>query len=338
VDSCHTLLEARPWRGRADQPVDLGRLAFAAGYVDVADLLDEPGVAEAVVPVLEAARGRGVRFPFVGGSASLSRLLATAYRLIGDETTAKERLAEAEHHLEAAPSRLGQAQLSYERSLFAALEGDGPGAASLARDAAASFDEIGAFAGLARAEAVLRRVTRVAVQPVRRTRVILATDIVESTSLNAAVGDDRFVELMHEHDRTVGDLVRRHRGVPFSHTGDGLLAWFDRGDDAAACALALQPALDDRNRAHPDQRLRVRSGLAAGEPIAEAGNIFGLAVVRAVRVCAEAGTGDVLASEEVMSLATRTRARPYGTVELKGLPVPVLLYSLRDPDGRGARG
>src|SRR5262249_30329810 len=158
-------------------------------------------------------------------------------------------------------------------------EGDATGAESFATEAAAGFDQVGAFAGLARAEAVLRRVTRGTVQPVRRTRVILSTDLVDSTALNAAVGGDRFVELIEEHDRTIGDLVRRHGGVPFSHTGDGLLAWFDRGDDAAACAVAFQPALDDVNLAHPDHPLRVRCGLAAGEPIAAAGNIFGLAVV-----------------------------------------------------------
>jgi class 3 adenylate cyclase len=333
VGSSRALLASRPWRGRPGQPVDLARLAFAAGYVDVADLLDEPALASAVLPVLETARGRGLRFPIAGASAPLSRLLATAYRLIGDDTKAKERLAEAEHHLEGAPSRLGHAEVSYERSLLAALEGDATSAASLASDAAAAFDEVGAFAGLARAEAALRRVTRGSVQAVRRTRVIVATDLVDSTALNSAVGDERFLELLHEHDRTIGDLVRRHGGVPFSHTGDGMLAWFDRGDDAAACALALQPALDDLNRAHPDQPLLVRCGLAAGEPIAEAGNIFGLAVVRAARVCATAAAGEVLASAEVMALARGTRAAPYGSVPLKGLPEPVLLYSLRDPIG-----
>jgi class 3 adenylate cyclase len=166
--------------------------------------------------------------------------------------------------------------------------------------------------------------------------VILVTDIVGSTALNVAVGDDRYIELLQEHDRTIGDLVRRHGGVPFNHTGDGLLAWFDRGDDAAACALAFQPALDDLNRAHPDHRLLVRCGLAAGEPIDEAGNIFGLAVVRATRVCAEGGAGDVLASAEVMALATATRATPFGSVQLKGLPEPVLIHSLRAPDGQRA--
>jgi class 3 adenylate cyclase len=253
--------------------------------------------------------------------------------LTGDHATARQRLVEAEDHLELAPSRLGDAQVHLERSLLSALDGDATSAAAFASDAAAEFDQIGAFAGLGRAEAMLRRVTRGSVQPVRRTRVILATDIVGSTALNAAVGDDRYLDLIHEHDRTIDDLVRRHGGVPFSHTGDGLLAWFDRGDDAAACALAFQPALDDLNRAHPDHLLQVRCGIAAGEPIADVANIFGLAVVRAARVCAVAGTGEVLVSAEVASLATGTHLAPYGPVSLKGIPDPVLLYSLRDPNG-----
>ena len=120
--------------------------------------------------------------------------------------------------------------------------------------------------------------------------------------------------------------------MPFNHSGDGLLAWFDRGDDAAACALAFQPALDDLNRSHPEHPLQVRCGLAAGEPIDEDGNVFGLAVARAARVCAEGEAGDVLASAEVMALATTVHGEPRGPVALKGLPEPVLLHSLRPAD------
>jgi adenylate cyclase len=121
--------------------------------------------------------------------------------------------------------------------------------------------------------------------------------------------------------------------VPFNHSGDGVLAWFDRGDDAAACALAFQPALDELNRAHPDHPLRVRCGLAAGEPIDEDGNIFGLAVARATRVCAAGEAGEVLASAEVLALATTVPAEPRGAVTLKGLPEPVWIHSLRPAEG-----
>jgi class 3 adenylate cyclase len=148
------------------------------------------------------------------------------------------------------------------------------------------------------------------------------------------VGDDRYLELLQEHDRTITDLVRRYGGVPINHTGDGLLAWFDRGDDAVACALAFQPTLDDLNRAHPEHPLLVRCGLAAGEPIDEAGNIFGLAVVRATRVCGEGDAGDVLAAPEVMALAPAIRSEERGPVALKGLPDPVLLHSLRPADSQ----
>lgn len=329
VEATRVLLDRHPWRPGKHRPVDLATLAFASGYVDVADLLGEPALSDAVMPALEEAHRRGVRFLLAGGPSSLSRVLATAHRLRGDDARARERLEDAARDLEAAPSRLGEAQLSYERSLYAALEGDAASAASSAADAAAAFDDIGAFVGLGRAEAVRRRVTRGTVQPARRTRVILVTDLVGSTPLNVAVGDDRYLELLQEHDRTITDLVRRHAGVPINHTGDGLLAWFDRADDAAACALAFQPTLDDLNRAHPEHPLLVRCGLAAGEPIDEAGNIFGLAVVRATRVCGEGDAGDVLAAPEVMALAPTIHSELRGPVALKGLPEPVLLHSLR---------
>ena len=291
VDGTRELLARHPWRPRADRPVDLATLAFAAGYVDVADLLDDPTISDPVIPILEEAHGRGLRFLLAGGPGSLSRHLATAHRLAGHVERATEMLDAAARDLRAAPSRLGEAELRYERALRAMATGDATAAASFAAEAAAAYDDIGAFAGLARADAVRRRVTRGDVQPARRTRVILVTDLVGSTPLNVALGDDRYHELLQEHDRTITDLVRRHRGVPFNHSGDGMLAWFDRGDDAAACALAFQPALDDLNRAHPEHPLQVRCGLAAGEPIDEDGNVFGLAVSRAAARLRRGGRG-----------------------------------------------
>lgn len=156
----------------------------------------------------------------------------------------------------------------------------------------------------------------------RRRRVLLVTDIVGSTMLNVAAGDERWYELMIEHDRVIRNALRAHDGVEFKHTGDGLCAWFDWSGRAVACALSLQGALDEANLLHPDLAIRVRCGIAAGAPIAAGDDLFGLAVVRAVRVCSHADAGEVVVGPEVPPLDSGGHVTFDAGVErdLKGLP------------------
>ena len=314
---------------------DLGTVAFAAGYIDVAESLGQPGLARAVAPVLEAA-ARGLRYCLTNTSP-VCQLLATAHRLDGD-VAIEFTPDEVERDLEGAPSRLVAARVAYDRAVLAAMQGDGGSAGALAAEAGARFDDLGAaLLGLARSDALRRRVTGGSVAPPRRTRVILVTDLVASTDLNVVVGDDRFVELLGEHDRAVRDLLTRHGGVAFKHTGDGFAAWFDRGDAANRCALAIQPVLDDLSLGHPSEQLKVRCGLAAGEPLDQDGDLFGLAVVRAARVCARAGAGEVLVADEVLALSSTVVYEPHGLTHLKGLPDSVMIHRDQGMTRRGAR-
>ena len=65
---------------------------------------------------------------------------------------------------------------------------------------------------------------------------ILFTDIVDSTSTAAAVGDRTWRALLDRHDAMVRRQLGRYGGQEIKHTGDGFLATFDgplRGIDAA---------------------------------------------------------------------------------------------------------
>jgi class 3 adenylate cyclase len=109
-------------------------------------------------------------------------------------------------------------------------------------------------------------------------------------------------------------------GVEFTFTGDGVGASFSSTDRALAFALGLQADFDDVNDAHPEFPLQVRIGLARGDALENEGNLFGQTVVRAVRVCAAAGTGEVLVDEDIPGVVDPSVARfaAAGRVHLKG--------------------
>ena len=88
------------------------------------------------------------------------------------------------------------------------------------------------------------------------------------------------------------------------------------------CALGLQEHLTGLLHAESGLSVQIRCGLAAGEPIEEKGDLFGIAVTRAKRICDQAAGGQVLVAEEVGAMVGDRSLRFVGPaeVELKGLP------------------
>jgi class 3 adenylate cyclase len=150
--------------------------------------------------------------------------------------------------------------------------------------------------------------------------VVLYTDIVGSTELNVRAGDDMYLELLREHNKIVRQRLAAFGGIEFTFTGDGVGASFASTDRALAFALGLQADFDEANDAHPEFPLQVRIGLARGDALENEGNLFGQTVVRAVRVCAAAGAGEVLVDEDVPGVVDPSVARftTAGRVHLKG--------------------
>ena len=160
-------------------------------------------------------------------------------------------------------------------------------------------------------------------------RVILFTDLVDSTGLNVRVGDRAFLELVREHNAVVRACLRRSSGVEFKHTGDGVAAWFTTPADAVESAMAMNEDLDRASLLHPDLPLLVRCGISSGEPLGNEGDLFGLSVVRAARLCAAATAGEVLVGPEIVELARAHGVvfRSRGQMLLKGFPDPIEVYA-----------
>jgi Adenylate and Guanylate cyclase catalytic domain len=95
------------------------------------------------------------------------------------------------------------------------------------------------------------------------TATVLFTDLVGSTALRQAVGDDAADELRRSHDRVLRDAVASHGGREIKGTGDGLMIVFDSAVEAVAAAEAMQRGVERLTRRAPAP-VSIRVGLSAG--------------------------------------------------------------------------
>lgn len=133
-------------------------------------------------------------------------------------------------------------------------------------------------------------------------RTILFTDLEGSTRLLQEVGESEFMVLLTEHDLIIRRALAGSWGSEVKHTGDGIMASFEDVGHALKCSLAIQDGFDARREAGETPDLRVRIGLAAGEPVRHNDDIFGSAVNLASRICDAAEAGDILVSDVVRDL------------------------------------
>lgn len=163
-----------------------------------------------------------------------------------------------------------------------------------------------------------------------QTATILVSDLVGSTELRAALGEDRAEEVRRLHDRALVDAVERAGGTVVKGLGDGLLVQFAGAAEAVSTAVAMQQTVDTLGR-REGLDLSIRVGISSGDVTIEDGDCFGVPVVEASRLCAAAGSDEIYAADVVTVLA-RGRGNhliePVGDLELKGLPDPVAVHRI----------
>jgi class 3 adenylate cyclase len=152
---------------------------------------------------------------------------------------------------------------------------------------------------------------------------ILFTDIVNSTSQAARLGDRRWRELLDRHDTLANREIQRFRGTRVKSTGDGVLATFDGPARAIRCAIAIRDSLRPVG-------LEVRAGLHAGEIELVGHDIAGIAVHTAQRIESLAATGEVLVSRTVADLLAGSGIKfaDRGEHQLKGVPGTWRVFSV----------
>jgi class 3 adenylate cyclase len=156
----------------------------------------------------------------------------------------------------------------------------------------------------------------------RQLATLLFTDIVDSTSHMARLGDSGWRRLIEGHHELVRSELTRARGREVDTAGDGFFASFDGPARAVRCAQAIAHGVHELG-------IDVRSGLHTGECELVDGKVTGIAVHTGARVAAHAGAGEVLVSSTVKDLVAGSglEFEDRGVHELKGVPGEWRLYA-----------
>jgi class 3 adenylate cyclase len=168
---------------------------------------------------------------------------------------------------------------------------------------------------------------RVDTAPERVLTTVLFTDIVDSTSRAAELGDERWRELLQAHYAVVRAELARYGGKEVRGTGDGVFATFDGPAKAIACAHRAVARVAELG-------LDIRAGVHTGEVEIADGKVEGIAVHIGARITAEARACEVLVSGVVRDLAAGSSIEfeDRGVRTLKGVPGEWQLFAARLSD------
>lgn len=160
-------------------------------------------------------------------------------------------------------------------------------------------------------------------------RTILFTDLEGSTEMNRRLGDERALVVRRRLDEIVKTALFATSGRQIKTLGDGVLASFMSVVKALECARHIQEGVAGLEAT--EWPLRVRAGLAAGEPVADGDDLFGLAVNLASRVCSACEPGSIFVTSSVRDLAAGKGFDwdDAGDHTFKGFDEPVRVYRLR---------
>jgi len=208
--------------------------------------------------------------------------------------------------------------------------GDMAGAELELEAARSSFERLGAVLDLrrvsSRLEAIGARGSALAATSVRQ--AFMFTDMVESTSLLEAIGDQAWADVVRWHDQALRALIQEHGGEEVDHAGDGFFVAFPDARNAVDCACAIQRRLAAHRREHgfaPPVRIGVHAAVATRV----GGGYRGSGVHQAARIAARAGADEVLATASTAGLLSvgviRSVPRP---VTLKGIARPVEVVTI----------
>jgi len=134
---------------------------------------------------------------------------------------------------------------------------------------------------------------------------ILFTDIVNSTELTAALGDDLAQQVVDHHERQVSMLLLRHGGRRVKHLGDGFMLSFSRAERMVAFATALMDTHRVVRARMNLPRYDIRIGGHYGEAIARGGDFFGATVQLAARIADTAAPGEARFRTDLVGRACR---------------------------------
>jgi adenylate cyclase len=161
-------------------------------------------------------------------------------------------------------------------------------------------------------------------------RTILFTDIADSTGITQRLGDVKARKIMRVHDDIVRKEVEAFGGRVVKHTGDGAMVVFPACSAAVRAAIMVLRCFGEHNEREPEEPLRVRVGMSAGEPVDEGEDLFGTAVQVARRVCDAAPPEHIWVANVVRELCAGKEFQfaELGSKALKGIAEPIAVHEV----------
>ena len=159
---------------------------------------------------------------------------------------------------------------------------------------------------------------------------VLFTDIAGSTAMTQALGDAGAQKVVRVHNRIVREALSVHSGKEVKHTGDGIMASFNKTSDGVDASIRIQRETALHNQVQPDLPLHLKIGLNAGEPIAEDNDLFGTTVQLSARIVDKAAADEIFVSEIVRGICAGKNYNfsKRGGYEMKGFGDDITLFEV----------
>lgn len=159
-------------------------------------------------------------------------------------------------------------------------------------------------------------------------RVIMFTDMKESTAITSRLGDAKALEVFRTHNSICRDTLKAYHGREIQHTGDGFMISFTSASHAVECAIAIQKSFANHNQRHPETKINVRIGICAGEPVEEDQRLFGSTVQLTSRICDKAEPDQILVAPVIRDLCIGKQFifTDRGEFALKGFDQPFRIF------------
>ena len=158
-------------------------------------------------------------------------------------------------------------------------------------------------------------------------RTFLFTDIVRSTKLADAIGDEALLDLIKWHDQALRSLFAEHRGEEVRHTGDGFFVAFASASDAIECAVAIQRRLSEQRRLQ-GFALQIRIGMHTAVAHRRGLDYVGVGIHEAAHIGGAADAGEILVSAATMDSAKTTHPSSKRSLTLKNAAEPIEVVSI----------
>ena len=189
------------------------------------------------------------------------------------------------------------------------------------------FDRLGAHVDAESAGREQHQIAEHRSDPTTARRTFMFTDIVGSTSLAEALGDDAWERLLRWHDDMLRTLIGRAGGQIVNSTGDGFFVAFDSAQTAVETAIAVQRALRD-HRERTGFALQVRIGLHTSEATQRGADYSGLGVHVAARIGGLATGGEILATSATLQQAGNVATTDARSVTVRGVATAVEIATI----------